>query len=494
MGIIERQSIKGSLVSYFGVFLGFFATLYIYPLEWELYGSIQFWLSGATVLAPILKMGSTSLINKFFPYFRSNNIKGFLGFILAITTLSVIGISLILFTLFYLLSESSFFQSDSLQSDNIIYVYVLSIIMVYYSVFQLQSANIRRIVIPEILSKLGLKIVTVSIIFLAYINVIGKEWSLPIIIIFYSTALLLLIVYLKYIGGIDIAGVRQIKVSKSVKKNMIYFWAFGGLNFIGTLLAYKIDILMIGTFMNKISVGYYSIFLFISNLMFIPMNSINQISGPIISESFEKEEIDNIETIYKKSSNNLLAFGSIVFILIWLNIYFVLDIMRQGEDLVPFVSIILFLGSAKIFDLITSVNNLIMIYSKWYNYNLIFLFATSALNFYMNYILIESYGIQGVAIATSISILLFNSIKTIFIYVKLGIHPFSRNTFIILLVLVFGLLITGYLQQITIVNSYISLLVYSVLCSVIVIPLMYILKVSPELNKVLSKFLKFKKL
>lgn len=492
MGVIQRQSIKGSIVNYSGVLLGLFATLYIYPLEWELYGGIQYWLSVATILGPILRQGSTALINKYYPYFKSIGAKGFLGLILVITTATIIVMSLLIFIFSLFISDTAFYQNLNLNSDNLLYVYLLSITLIYYSVFQLHSANVRRIVVPELISKIGIKVLLILIIVSAYFNLIEHSLALPLLVLSYLFSLLVIIFYLLILRGFDVKGWRTIKVSKTLKKSMFKFWAFGGLNYLGVILAYKIDIFMIGTIVNKVSVGYYSIFLFMVNLMIIPMTSISQISGPIVSESFEKDDISSLDKLYKVSSNNILVFGVLIFLFIWINIYYLLDIMKNGQDLIPYVSILLFLGIAKVFDLMTSINNLIMIYSKWYRFNLVFLFVMSVINFTLNIYLLKTYGIQGAAIATAISLLIFNGIKTGFIYAKLKIHPFSRKTFIILGVLIIGLLIAGALQHLMIFNSFVSLIIYSFITAGVYIPLFYLLKVSPELNKVIQKVLKIK--
>lgn len=103
------------------------------------------------------------------------------------------------------------------------------------------------------------------------------------------------------------------------------------------------------------------------------------------------------------------------------------------------------------------------------------------------------YGIQGAAIATGISLLIFNGIKTGFIYIKLNIHPFSKKTFIVLGVLITGLFLASLFQNLMIFNGFVSIAAYSFLTALIYIPLFYKLNISPELNKVIHKVLKLKK-
>lgn len=490
MGVIQRQSIKNSFVDYIGVLIGVLSTLFIYPLDWELYGNIQYWLSTALIISPILRQGSTSLINKFFPYFRKNGIRGFLGLILLITTVTIIIMSALIYLVFWFVSDAPFVQEKISSFENLGYVFMLTLMIIYYNVFQLHSANALRIVVPNLISKIGAKIVTACLVLLGFYQVIGADTAAITLILFYLFAIILMLIYLGSMGKLDIGTIDFEKIKRPLKKRMFYYWLFGGLNFLGAILAFKIDIFMIGTFVNKESVGYYSVFLFMVNLMIIPMSGVNQIAGPIISDSFENNDISKIRTIYKKSSNSLLAIGSIIFLFIWLNVSFVLDFMRNGDDLLPFVFSALFLGISKIFDLMTSVNNIIIIYSKYYKYNLLFLFIMSVINISLNLWLIDLYGITGAAIATCISLFTLNAIKTLFIYKVLGVHPFSKKTVFIFLTLIIGLGVVSLFQELIIVNGLVSAIIYSVLLSTITLPLFYKMKLSEELNDIINKLVR----
>jgi len=44
-----------------------------------------------------------------------------------------------------------------------------------------------------------------------------------------------------------------------------------------------------------------------------------------------------------------------------------------------------------------------------------------------NYLFIPKYGIEGAALATLISLVLFNSLKFLFIWIKFGLQPFSTK-------------------------------------------------------------------
>lgn len=492
MGVIQRQTIKGSLVNFFGVFLGAISTLFIYPLNWELYGTIQYWIATAVLLTPILRQGSTSIINRFYPYFKSNNIKGFLGFVFIVTGISITATTILVIIASIVYSFINKSEINEIINNNSIFIYCLTILMIVNNILRLHSANAKRITIPNIIKNNGLKVTIIIIVVLSYYNIFDQEKAKTILIIFNLLSVLILFIYLKKLKFLDLSGFNKSSLDKSIKKEMFRYWYFGGLNYLGVILAYKIDTFMIGNMLEKQNVGYYSTFLFLCNMMIIPMTAINEISSPQISSYFNSNKIQKIDELYKKSTQNLLTVGVLIFMLIWFNIRNITSIMTNGQELIPFINLIIFIGISKIFDLSTSINNLIIVHSKWYRINLLFLLLMAILNLSLNYVLISKYGILGAGIATTISILIFNAIKSIFIYKKLKIQPFNKKSGYLYLITILVLVLGPVIENIKIINDWVSLIVIGSISSLIYLVAVYFLKISPQLNKLVDRKLIFK--
>ena len=80
-----------------------------------------------------------------------------------------------------------------------------------------------------------------------------------------------------------------------------------------------------------------------------------------------------------------------------------------------------------LFDLATGFNGHIISMSKYYRFNIVVMlflaFATIGLNFY--FLRHTSFELMGVALATAISLTLFNIAKIAFNYWKFGVFPLS---------------------------------------------------------------------
>lgn len=124
----------------------------------------------------------------------------------------------------------------------------------------------------------------------------------------------------------------------------------------------------------------------------------------------------------------MFIFGLGVFFGIWFLLDDVLMLTKYSQQLLVGKYVFLYLALAKIFDMVTSINSYILIYSQYYRYNLAFVGVLGVLNVFLNLTLIPRFGIEGAAMATCLAMVLFNLAKLIFIYFKLGLSPFSVET------------------------------------------------------------------
>ena len=126
--------------------------------------------------------------------------------------------------------------------------------------------------------------------------------------------------------------------------------------------------------------------------------------------------------------------GGFLLTCVWINIDDLFLLIPNSEVYVEGKYVVLFIGMAVLFDMATGVNNEIILMSDFYKWNMFIMFFLIAVGIINNLILIPIYGITGAAMATAISIFLFNVVKYIIVYAKLGIQPFRKKTITALLV------------------------------------------------------------
>jgi O-antigen/teichoic acid export membrane protein len=430
MGIIARQSSKKTIVSFIGVFIGALSILFVYPREKEIYGLALFLFSSANLLMIFLSAGSLGLVIKYFPVFRRMNISGFNTLIYIIVLVSMLLTSGLLFVFkpaIYALLELGKYDVGLIREHGwSIYLLTLLFILCYLVIYQ--ASNHKRIVVPSIFFELGYKIVLPILIILVFYGLIVQEQFIQLYLLFFALVFMAILFYLAYLKQLRFSRIDLSKLTKKLRREMSVYMLFSGLNRIGSTIVARVDTIMVATLISLNDTGIYGILLFMSNVIDIPVRSINQIAAPVISSSIENNDQENVSSIYKKSSINSLLIGIFIFLLIWGLLPDIFYIMPESEDVSPFRNVFLFLALGKLIDMAFSTNTHILIYSKYFRYNLFFVLFLGTVNVILNYIFILKYGLIGAAVGTAISLVLYNVIKLFFIQVKLNYWPFTVQT------------------------------------------------------------------
>jgi len=371
--------------------------------------------------------------------------------------------------------------------ENEVYILVFLYILIMLFALINHSTNQLRIVVPNIIFHLGYKIFLPLLVLIQVHYALTQSQFSFFLTLYFGVALVIMLLYLKFLGALRFGKIKRPYDGFSFK-SMATFSLFGSLNSLSGTLATRIDTVMIPFIQDMMSNGFYGKVLFMANVVEMPTRAITQIAGPIISKAWESNDTSEIDVIYKKASANLFLIGSFAFILLW----FILDdlIMLSGKpDSFPNARTIFFyLALSKLFDMLTSVNNQIIGYSKAYKFNLIFIFILGILNVSLNYYFINKHGIVGAAMATALSLFVYNLIKLLFIFIKFGLQPFTLSTIktAALFILFFYLFDTVAIN----VSPIISIISKVIIVSLIFGILSYFLKISDDINNIVLKFLK----
>ena len=431
MGIVRNQSIKNSISFYIGMVIGAVNTVIIYPNVFEdkpeHFGLIQILIAYAIVVSTFTTFGIPKTFVKFFPTIKE---KGQLYFLSIITPL----IGFVLASLSYFLFKEQIFgllNASELLRDNFFYIILLVFFIGFYDVLTAISRSFLSAATPTFINEVFLKFYSMSVLLLHWFDFLDFSTFLKI----YLFGFVLKFAILLFIQWKN----DRFKFNMSIQdidiKELIRFGVFVMVGGASIMIVTRVDMIMIGSLLDLQQVAFYTVAFFIGNAIKVPAKSIGAISIPLVAMAWENQDYKQIQTLYSKSSINQLIFGGVFFVCIWLNIDEVFSLLpdnfRGGKW------VVFYIGLSQLFNIASGVNGTIIINSKYYRYDLytsvILVFITIA----TNYILIPKYGIDGAAMATAISVLLFNMIRLVLIKVKMNMQPFSKQTVITFLVLLF---------------------------------------------------------
>lgn len=490
MGIIQKQSIKGFIYTYLGVIVGFITTGYLMPkyLQQSEIGLLRVLVSYSTLLAQFSSFGFSVVILRMFPYFRDPATKnhGFFGLfsIIAVIGFTISMLGFLLYYQFYMKTDIS-----DLLSHYIIWVLPLTLFIL---LFTLSDSYIRALydaisgtIAKELLQRIFILIAILFFIFgfLAFNGLVAGyilAFAIPPIVIFYH------LIRKKSIGLIP-----DFKyIDSDLRKKIIGVSIFGLISSFSNIIALNIDVLMVERFLDLSSTGIYSIAFFFGMLVSIPSRPLTRISAIVVAESFKNNDIKKIDLIYKKSSINLTLIGLLLFLGIAINMENIIRLI--GEDYRSGYYVILIIAFANVIQMSSGVLNQVIFNSEYYRYSTYFILLFAFIIVITNLILIPEYGITGAAIATLISKSIYEFSRIVFVKVRLKLNPYQFKTLIPIIITGILYWLQSFLPEFN--NYVIDILIRSGLVSILFGLLIYIFKVSVDINgwinSLMDKFLR----
>ena len=332
MGIIARQTIKGSIWSYVGVLVGFITTTYLYTqyLTPETVGLFGLLVAISTITSSIAALGLNGVTLRMFPIFRDKE-KGHNGFLFTSLIAQLAGF--ILFVLFYYLFKERLIENNIEKSKLFAdYIYLIVPITFFFLIFNLLDSYLKVLydtvtgtLLQEFLQRIFIFIVVVSYA-LDFIGFNQLIFGFTIAV----SAKTLIILLITWIKGELVLNSNLKFITKGLRNEMIdvaVFYILGGL---GSLIVFNIDKIIVNQMLDLRNTGVYTIAFYFGTLVVIPSRPLLKIAGTLIADAWAKNDISTINSIYSKSCINQFIIGGFLFLGIWANIDNILTIL--GPD------------------------------------------------------------------------------------------------------------------------------------------------------------------
>ena len=428
MGVVKSQGLIALIISYLGIIVGFIGTLFIYPLNKELHGTLVYWMSNAIILSTLLTFGLNSISTKFFPIFKKFSKDGFMFFTSKLLIKSLL-ITVPLIILLYFLSSyiPKLNALDLFETTNFIIILLASILSAMFATTKSNILNHKNIVVSELVENIGVKLYTIilTLIGLYYIN--SKEIIGILYLSFICISVIILILYNYYIAPEDFKKTTVINFSKTFKNEINEFWLYASLSSISTIVILQIDRSMIGEILPKEYVNIYSMFIVLSGVVALPMRSFSQISIPIVSKLMLNRNYYKTSILLKDLSKNLYLFSSILFIIIILNLDLLFSLTKHLNIYSEYKYLFLILGISKLIEVSTSLNHHIIHFSDLFKYNFKITFISLIINITLNLFWIKPLGLLGIAYASLISTAFLNLTKIYKVYHIISSTSFTKE-------------------------------------------------------------------
>lgn len=433
MGIVAKQTLKGSIWSYLGVIIGFITTTYLYTnyLTPEIVGLFGLIVAIGTITSILASLGFNGMTLRMFPVFR-NSSNGHNGFLMASFLPQVMGF--LLFLLFYYLLKDWLIANNMKKSELFAeYIWLLVPVTFFFLVFNALDTYLKvlyDVVSGTFLQEFFQRLIIFIVVVLYVVDILNHN-QLIIgfgIAISVKTIIILAIVWSR--GELNLK-LHPGFISKELLIEMIdvaFFFILGGL---GSLIVFNIDKVVINQMLDLRNTGVYTIAFYFGTLVVIPSRPLLKIAGTLIADAWAKNDVQKIFEIYRKSCINQFIIGGFLFLGIWTNIDNIMIIL--GPDYVESKWVIFYIGIGYLVDMLTGANGQIISLSKNYRVSLWFMLVLVVLVLVLLYFLIPIWGIVGAAIAIALALFLNNFMRFLYLFLKYRMQPFNYYFIVLLL-------------------------------------------------------------
>ena len=428
MGIVQRQGIRNTLISYVGLAIGFANTILVLPrlLSPSQIGLTTVLVSLATIGAQLAMFGFPSMGLRYFPYFRDQG-RHHAGFLPLLLGLPVLGFGLVAALL--LVGKPLVLRWFTGGGD-------AALLAAHYGVAVLLAGAILLGALQDAFLKslfhtsfasfcqeilLRLLIVGAAVAYGAhYLSFAGFVLAYAGA---YGLVALLLAAYLAWIGELHLRPTRAALRVKPLGEML----AFGGFallsNISGTVLLYT-DNMMVSAQLSFAAAGIYFIATNISTALTLPFRALNKTAFALIAEYWREGNLGKMADFYRRVTRVNTLLGCYLALGIGLNLDFIFGLIHRPEYAIGRTAVLLLLAG-RLFDGITGVNGTIVVTSPRYRFDLVFNLSLAAAVVALNWVLIPRYGLTGAALAYCAALVGINTARTWFVWHAYGLQPFD---------------------------------------------------------------------
>jgi O-antigen/teichoic acid export membrane protein len=488
MGIVQRDSFRITIISYAGAVIGYLNKIFLFTnfLDTSQVGLANLLITISVLYAQVAALGSYNIVLRFFPFFKDKkNLHN--GFLSGVLVLGLAGF--IIATLLFLLFQKPFhffYQSSSpLLVEYAFYIIPLAMASMYYQVFEAYLRSLYKNIIPSLAHEIVLRLLITMSVLLFALGYIDFRTFVMIYVAGHCVPAMLLVMYTIWIRQL-LLSFRLSSMLRRMGKLIVVYGLFSLMNNLAAFLMVSIDSLMVAGMIDLGAAGVYTTMVFMASAMLIPYRSMIKVTGPVVSAYWKARDMIKMQEIYQKATASNLVVGSILFLMIWVNLDSFFHFMPGDYEAGRYV--LLLLGMGKLFDMTAGLNGLILLTSRKYRTDLLFTLGLVATAFLGNLVFIPLYGIHGAALATMLTLVLFNLLRIAYIRRHYRIHPFAARQLIVPVLIIF-LMYMNFLVAPT-EKVWLDIFLRSGITALVFLPPVYLLKVSPELNQMFDDRLK----
>ena len=485
MSSIKKQSILSTVYSYLGVGIGLLTQGFILPNYFETneIGLMAILLSWMYLIAQFASLGFNHAGTKYFSFFRNSSPKnlGYLNLGFKTQTLGFV-----LSIAFLLLFKDQIISNQNIQDKALLdkffkLIFPITLATMLFNLFDNYAKGLYNTVAGNLYSQFFQRLFTLlaavlfvfdSVDFELFRYLWGLGLALPTVFMIYTSAQLGPLNFQKNIAFFQ----------SKIKKEFYVFAAFSVLTGLSSMIILQLDKIMVNSYLGLSSTGIYSTCLLFSSVMGMGYLSVIKASSAVVINALDEKEYSIVETIYKKSSVNLYAFGLLTLLCTWINLDQLFGLVKP--EYAAGRTALIIIGISKLFDLLNGINGLILSNSKYFKLDSILIISFVLVLYLLNKSLIPLYGINGAAFSALISVVYYNLARTFLIWKFFKMQPLGWEQIVSTLIFVAILFLGFQLPDLDV--KLLSIFYKSAVATILFSVFIYLTKSVPDFNSFIN--------
>ena len=404
MGVIAKQSIRGTIVTYLGIAVGVVTTFFVLTrfLTTEEIGLARVLIDAATLFIGLAQLGTNASIIRFYPYFKEKGSDEDHGFFFWALTVPFIGF--LLFTLVYWACRVPlgewFGDKSPLFVEYYYFVLPLAFFMLYQTICESTCNVLMHIVVPRAVRELVVRVGLLAIYLLYAFSILSLDGLVIGICLNYAVAALINLCYFFSLKRISLRPDWSfLRANKDLVRRYLVYTGFLIISAITTVLAPTLSTFFVTAKMGLDSTGIFAIATYMAVLVSVPNRSVSAIASPQLARAIKEQNREECSHLISQVTRNMLLVGGFILLAIWINIDLIFHILPNGATFAQAKNVVLILGVSQLvlatFTICLSALN----YSRFFAFSLLLslILTVSALLF--NNYLVPRYGMEGAAMS-----------------------------------------------------------------------------------------------
>ena len=408
MGVIAKQSIRGTIVTYLGIAVGIVTTFFVLTrfLTTEEIGLARVLIDAATLFIGLAQLGTNASIIRFYPYFQEKNSDEDHGVFFWALVVPCIGF--VLFAIIYWACSVPlgewFGEKSPLFVEYYYFVLPMAFFMLYQTICESTCNVLMHIVVPRAVRELVVRVGLLVLYLLYAFRFLSLDGFVIGLCVNYAIAALINLCYFFSLKPISLRPDWEfLRENKGLVRRYLTYTGFLIISALTTVLAPTLSSFFVTAKMGLDSTGIFAIATYMAVMVSIPNRSVAAIASPQLARAIKENNYEECSFLIRQVTRNLLLIGGFILLIIWVNIDLIFHILPNGETFASAKNVVLVLGVSQLVLGTFTICLTALNYSRFYAFSLLLSLVLTVSALLLNNYLVPLWGMEGAALSNLLS-------------------------------------------------------------------------------------------